>query len=330
MRSRRQRCGFFVLFLAAVAVTVPTVPVAATARCSSAASATYRHSFDGPEGTVAVTATQPLCAGERQAFSLASYTISNPGSFLYDRASGTISSANGRLSLAVAVPSCATGVTAVLGTGLPTETTGGVTDDGFRLGSAGSRSTGPVAWYSSGATTCSPAARVTFVNACDGRLTATLANDGAGLTAVFVAGGRLIRVAPGRATTVRAAPGGTLTVRASTFTTYIGTWRPPAAGCASAITAPPAASAGARPPVAPTVTVTSFHAPTSPATFVAEERAPEFPIGPAAQNTSAAAAQSADSGMSAGSIVTTTIGLLMVVIGATVLTRLIRDLRRPS
>ena len=318
----------------ALGTTLAAPATAATAPCVSADDATYRHTFDGAGGTATITAVRPLCKGQSQSFALVSYTAgapsANAGQFVYSTDRDAVTAARRSVTLEVAVPRCYTQVDAIFGTELTTESTHPAAPySDTMLGAAsgpGRRSAGPLAWYRGGSTACTPAPKVSYTNACDGTFTATLANDaGAGVTAVFVTDGRLVRLAPGRSTTLRAPAGGTLTVRDSTFTTYVGSWRPPATGCSSAAPSAPAAVPGSV-PSRPGATATSAGTP-SPAltTEAGDERvlAPE----PVPTTTTPVAAPAAGGGRSAGSVLAIAFGVLLIGGGLFLLTRVLRTLR---
>ena len=314
-----------------------TAPAAAASTCVSAAGATYRHAFDGPAGTVTVTATRPLCAGQSQAVTLVSYTAGGvpgtaAGQFVYDAASGRLTDRS--LTLEVAVPGCHAQVVAFFGAGLQTELTSTAAPYGnAKLGGTDSRSTGPLAWYAGGASACTATPTVTYAYACDGTFTATLANaTGANTPAVFLTGGRRIRLSPGRSTTVEVAKGGTLTVRDSSFTTHVASWQAPATGCAA--TAPaqapaiapaqPAAPAPAAPtPTAPTPTASAPATPTSSATTT--DQTYDGPAAyPAFPDKSTVVDAAGETGLGPGSVLLVALGLLMVGAGIAALTYVIR------
>jgi hypothetical protein len=327
----------FLLFLAGMTavITLYAAPAAATTTtttttdCVAAANATYRHTFNGEAGTATVTATRPLCAGQTQTFSLVSYTTGAPGSasgqFLYDTARATITATNRSATLKVAVPSCYAQVDAFIGTAVRTETTSTAAPYGTAtLGSAGSRSTGALAWYAGGTTTCTAAPAVTYTNACDGTFTATLTNGANATTpAVFLTGNRRIRLSPGRSTSVKVAKGATLTVRDSRFTTHVAQWRTPTTTCA---TTP---SQGAPPIAHPTTTPSASPSP-SPATSTSTSN--DYTEAPAAYatfpDTPANPSALANTGMSTGSLIAIAIGLLMIGGGITAITYLVRLNRR--
>lgn len=321
---------------ALIASAVPAAAastVHAAASCTAAAKATYHHTFNGAAGTVTITAAQPLCTGQAQAFSLISYTTgpasSASGQFIYDTARGTINAAHRSVSLKVIVPACYTQVDAFLGTAVKSETTTTAAPYGTAtLGSAtgtGSLSSGSVAWYTGGNTKCTAAPTVTFTNACDGSFTATLANDNAAnVMAVFLTGSRRIRVSPANSTKVHAAKGTTLTIRDSSFTTYVATWRAPTTACPAATQAP------AAPAAFPTRAVAATAAATPSATAItADAIEPEVAANPPtfADVEPAALAQT---GRGPGSILAIAVGLLMIGGGITALTYLVRNSRRST
>ena len=322
-----------VLAAAASLGTAMAAPAtAATASCASAATATFRHTFDGAAGTATVTAVRPLCAGQSQSFALASYTAGAPstaaGQFIYSTDRAGLDARHRSVTLKVAVPDCYTQVDAIIGTDLIDETTSGALPYGATaLGAAGSRSTGPLAWYRGGTTACTPDPKITFSNACDGSFTATLTNgEAAGVTAVFVTGGRLIRLAPGRSATLPAPAGGTLTLRDSTFTTYVGSWRPPATGCTTTLPTTPAV-ATAVPPAPPSAVAASASAAPSPAGGAAAAADGPVFATPAAAATTEPAVSLARSGVSAGSFLAIAFGLLLIGGGLFLLTRVIKAMR---
>jgi hypothetical protein len=322
----------------ATATSAPnaTTVTATSASCVSAAAARFRHSFDGAAGTTTITAVRPLCTGQTQSFSLASYTApagSTPGGlFVYDVDQATITSAERSATLKVTVPSCSTHVYAVTGTAVPNETTSSAAAyTGTRLGSiggAGSRSTGPLTMYAGGDTDCRPAPKVVFTNACSGTFTATVSNaPDANVATVLTSGTRLIRVFPGRTTTLTARKGRTLTFRASTFTSYVGTWRTPETPC----TAAPAASVSPAIPVALAPSVTASPATASSASATAETTpGTTITTNPAALTPAKPTAQLAKTGMGTGSIILIAIGFLMIGVGVMTLTRLVRAARQPA
>ena len=321
--------------IASAAPAAAASTVHAAASCTAAARAIYHHTFNGAGGTVTITAAQPLCAGQAQAFSLISYTTgpasSASGQFVYDTARGTINATHRSVSLKVVVPTCYAQVDAIVGTAVKSETTTTAAPYGTAtLGSStgtGSRSSGAVAWYTGGNTTCTAAPTVTFTNACDGSFTATLANDNAAnVMAVFLTGSRRIRVSPANSTKVHAAKGTTLTIRDSSFTTYVATWRAPTTAC-PATTQAPAAAPTALPTRAVAAAIPSATATTAGSTADAIE--PEVAANPPtfADVEPAALAQT---GRGPGSILAIAAGLLMIGGGITALTYLVRNSRRPA
>ncbi|MCO8276009.1 hypothetical protein M1L60_36070 [Actinoplanes sp. TRM 88003] len=310
-------------------------PLTATAAdtCVSAASATYRHTFDGASGKATISAVRPLCAGQSQSFGLISYTDGDSGQFRYATDSATLTAKSRTVRLDVVVPPCRTRVTAITGTGLLDEVTSDDNPYGAAtLGVSGSRSTGAPAHYRGGSSDCSPEPTVTFTSACDGSYRATLTNaPGANVSAAFLTGGRLTRLAPGRSTTLRGPRDGSLTIRVSTFTTYVGSWRPPAAGCTSAPAPNPVApttnTPGTQPP--PAGFAPSAPAPTLPATTAAPgvDNAPARYYPP--PTTATPQAQAARSGMSLGSMLAVSFGLLLIGGGGYFLVRVLRSFREP-
>ncbi len=326
------------LVLAGVTLSLTAAPAAASAAagaapCISASAATFRHSFHGPSGTATVTAARPLCSGQSQSFALVSYTAAG-GLFVYDVARAKITSTRSSVRLKVAIPSCTTQVYALAGTTVLNETTSSAPAyAGTTLGSVTSRSAGPLAEYADDSAACTPTPQVTFTNACDRTFRATVTNaDSANVPAVLILGERLIRVAPGRSTTIPAAAGATLTFRASNRTTYVGTWRAPATGCTAV---PVATGASSSPPSGPAaLPVESLAATASPAPSQSTD-AGTVPdsiyrdTNPAALDAKDAAAAPADRGMSAGSVLAIILGLLLMVGGGVILTKLIQANRRP-
>jgi hypothetical protein len=312
----------------ATTATAATSAIAATA-CVSAAAATYRHSFNGPAGTVTVTATRSLCAGQSRSVALVSYTAAGTpgtaaGQFVYDSATGNLTATNRSLTLKVAVPGCYTQVVAFFGTAVQTELTStGAPYGTAKLGSAASRSTGPLSWYAGGASACSIAPTVAYTYACDGTFIATLANGAdANTSAVFLTGGRRIRLSAGGSTTVNAAEGATLTVRDSSFTTHVATWRSPDTGCAATLTPAPAAPAVQPSTTAPTASPSASAAPSTTATLTTE---PVYDA-PVAYPTFAdkATTAAAKTGIGPGSVLLIVLGLLLVGTGIAAITYLVR------
>ncbi|MBL7256433.1 hypothetical protein [Paractinoplanes lichenicola] len=323
-----------VLAAAATVATAWAAPITASAAetCTSAASATFRHTFAGNSGKATITSVRPLCAGQTQAFGLIAYTAGsgNAGQFVYSTDRKTITATNRTVNLDVVVPPCHAAVDAIVGTGLLDEVTHGQNPyDAKTLGASGSRSSGPFAHYRGGATDCSPAPTVAFVNACDGSFTATLANAAsANVSAVFLVGGRLTRLAPGRSTTVKAPAGGSLTIRDSSFTSYVGTWRPPVSGCDSAApppaTAPAAVTTTPPPAVAPPSVVPGSGGPTRVATTDAPAAVYANPT-----TTAESLVTVAKKSMSAGSVIAIAFGLVLIGGGLILLVRVMKSIREP-
>ncbi|GID32171.1 hypothetical protein [Paractinoplanes brasiliensis] len=325
--------------LALAAATAVTAPGAGTASavsaaepCTSAASATFRHTFSGISGKTTISSVRPLCAGQKQAFALVAYTAGsgNRGQFVYSTDRKTITSTNRTVNLDVVVPPCRATVDAVLGAELLDEAATPESPYGSRtLGAPGSRSAGPLAHYRGGSVDCAPAPTVTFVNACDGTFTATLANaTSANVSAVFLVSGRLTRLAPGRSTRVDGPRGGSLTIRDSNFTSYVGTWRPPASGCDSA--APPPPSAPAVLPTTPLSATTSPSAPVPSAPSTVTTMDPPAVGYPAPEDTSESLVAVAKKNMSIGSVIAIAFGLVLIGGGIILLVRVLRSLREPS
>ena len=229
--------------LAAAALTgfAPAAGATLGESCVSASQATYRHRFDGPGGTVTISAVQPLCKGEEQAFSLISYTTTAASGFVYDTGSAWIDNGRRSVTLDVAVPGCRTEVDAIFGTGVVNEITAGSVYGDRRLGSArgvGSRSAGGQAGYNGGSARCTPQPSVTFQSYCDGVLHTRLANaPGANVDASFVVGGKRIRVKAGKHADLTARPSGAVEVRDNNFRTSSGSWSRPT-GCTPPATSP--------------------------------------------------------------------------------------------
>ncbi|WP_249997709.1 hypothetical protein [Actinoplanes sp. M2I2] len=333
------RRSMFLLAAAATLAATFAAPATASAAesCVAASSATYRHTFDGASGKATITAVRRLCPGQTQSFGLVSYTAGaatgNAGQFRYATDRATITSTSRSVDLDAVVPPCYTQVTAITGTALQDEVSNGDNPYGAKtLGAPGSRSTGPRAHYRGGSAECTTAPQVTFASACDGSYRATLTNaPEATVSAAFLINGRLTRLAPGRSTTVPGPTGGSLTIRDNTFTTYVGSWRPPASGCTAAPAPPPSA------PAAPTTRPSTDKAPspgatpaptatTTPTTDAAN--APAFYFTPPA--TATAEPQAAPAGMSTGSMLAVAFGLLLIGGGGYFLYRVLRTLRDPS
>ncbi|MFI5895953.1 hypothetical protein ACIA5D_38235 [Actinoplanes sp. NPDC051513] len=329
----------------ASALALSAAPAAATgvsastkaAACVSSSTATYRHSFNGAAGTLTITATHPLCAGQSQPVTLASYTASGaPGTaasqFIYDSAGGTITSAKRSLTLRVAVPACYAQVDAFFGTAIQTEATSTAAPYATaKLGSKsglGARSTGALAWHTGGATACAPAPTITYAMACDGTFTATLANAAdANATAVFMTGSRRIRLSPGRSTSIKVAKSQTLTVRDSSFTTHVAAWRAPTTCTVSPTAGPTRAATPQIPATRPTTTGPATVSP-SPSASPSSSPGPTYTEAPAVyatfpDDTTASTALS-KTGMGTGSIIAIAIGLLMIGTGVAAITYLVR------
>ena len=116
---------------------------ASSSPCVGASAATYRHTFDGSAGTATITSTAPLCDGERQAFTLVSYTapaksFGNP-QFVYATHTATVTASKPSVTLRVDVPGCYTQVDTIFGTGVINPIVDGIgadVDAVFALGAA--------------------------------------------------------------------------------------------------------------------------------------------------------------------------------------------------
>jgi hypothetical protein len=323
----------FVLALLFFAGAGLAAPAAAAAACASAGNATYRHSFDGAAGAARVTAVRPLCSGQKQTFSMISYTTSSASfaypQFIYDSDRATIDSSHITVHLAVTVPACYFQVDLIFGSSLFNEVVNADSNyANLKLGApygTGSRSDGPYGGDSDGTTACLPKPLITYQNACDGTFTATLANDSsADVDAVFIVAGQRVHVKPGRA--VRAQRhSGSLSIRDNTFTTHIASWEKPAtcsSGAPSVTSHPvgplPPTSAVASGAVAPPASADSI-APIDP-TY--DGGVPIDTGGP----TSAAAAPASDSGSSSALIIA--LGVVLMLAGLAILIRILRTFRR--
>jgi len=275
-----------------------------------------------------------LCAGQRQTFSIVSYTTSSSSfaypQFIYDADQATIDSAHDSAYLTVAVPPCYFQVDLIFGSSVFNEVVNADSNYGNRkLGAPygpGSRSDGPYGGDADGTTPCLPKPMIVYQNACDGTFTASLANDStANVDAVFLVAGQRVHVKPGRSAGARRHTG-TLTIRDNTFTTHIASWEKPASCTSSAAPAVTSQPAGAPPPGAPPASASAPVPVSSPAS--ASEDPPVdggIPLGPGAP-TSAAAAPAADSGSSSGLIIA--LGVVLMLAGAVILIRVLRTFRR--
>jgi hypothetical protein len=309
-------------------------PAEAAAACVSAGAATYRHSFDGGEGAARVVAVRPLCAGQKQTFSMISYTTSSASfaypQFIYDADHATIDAGHSTARLAVAVPPCYFQVDLIFGSALFDEVVNADSNyANLKLGApygTGSRSAGPYGGDADGATPCTPKPLITYRNACDGTFTATLANDStANVDAVFIVAGQRVRVKPGH--TVRAQRhSGSLSIRDNTFTTHIASWEKPAS-CSSTAGPPTATSPPAGPvPPAPSASVPAGASGSFPMTDEDPTYDGGVPINAGAP-TSAAAAPASASGSSSALIIA--LGVLLMLGGLVILVRVLRTFRRP-
>jgi hypothetical protein len=263
-----------VVATAAVAGIASTANAAGGESCVTAAEATYQHRFDGPGGTVTITATKPLCEGAEQSFSLVSYTTPAKNfavpQFVYDTHSAWIDSGRRSVTLGVDVPGCYTQVDAIFGTGIVDEITSSYVYNDLKLGSPsgiGGRSTGGRGWYNGGSAKCAPQPSVSFQSYCDGVLHTRLSNAaGAGVDAVFLVGGKRIQVHPGKFADLTSRPSGPVQVRDNSFKTSTGTWTQPA-DCAPPAppTTKPSTPAPAPSSATPTATAPSSPTPTATA-----------------------------------------------------------------
>jgi hypothetical protein len=180
----------------------------------SAAKATYHHTFDGPAGTATMTADQPLCKGERQLFTLVSYTAPDSAfavpQYLYDYQTDTITSTKPSITYRVDVPPCYTQVDFVVGDTYINPLYAPSYGD-RKVGSPrppGNMSVGPPAWYNGGTRKCTPQPTVSFTANCDGTMDVQLGNGaGANVDAAFTitagATSQFLRVAQGASRTVK-------------------------------------------------------------------------------------------------------------------------------
>lgn len=156
--------------------------VTAAEVCTSAANATYTHTFNGPAGTATITANSALCAGQSQPFTLISYTAPNSSfavpQFMYDYEVKSIAPGTRSVTFTVDVPACFTQVDFVWGNNPVNPLTGSVYGD-TKIGSGGApgnRSTGPNGWYNGGNRACAPKPSVSVTYAADCTATATFSN----------------------------------------------------------------------------------------------------------------------------------------------------------
>ncbi|WP_045744482.1 hypothetical protein [Actinoplanes rectilineatus] len=190
--------------LATAAFTGAASAVGSSPDCATAATATYRHTFDGAGGTATVTAEQPLCAGQEQAFTLVSYT--DQGS-AYDSDRVWITADRSTVTMEVAVPACRARVVGSIGA-----KAGGTSLDTYRGGT--------------GDCTVTPA--VSFESYCDGVLHIRLGNGtDATVDAVFQVRGKTVRVAPGESTDQVFRTTEPVEVRDSSPATHTGVWADP-------------------------------------------------------------------------------------------------------
>jgi len=308
-------------------------PAAFAAACVTADNATYRHSFDGAAGGARVTAVRPLCAGQKQTFSLISYTTTSASfaypQFIYDSDRATVDAAHPTVHLAVMVPPCYYQVDLVFGSSLFNEVVNADSNyANLKLGApygVGSRSDGPYGGDADGTTPCLPKPAITYRNACDGTFTATLTNDAtANVDAVFIVAGQRVHVQPGQA--VRAQRrSGSLSIRDNTFTTHIASWERPAS-CGS----PPPGSppAGPLPSSAATDGPTSLPPPGSSVPALDPTYDSGAPLDTGATSTSPAAAAPAGASGGSNSLIIT-LGVALILAGLVILVRVLRTCRRP-
>jgi LPXTG-motif cell wall-anchored protein len=179
------------------------VPLASQSTCAptcvTASTAKYQHTFNAQSGkaTVQLKGDLPMCKGESQAFSLASYfatagTFAYP-QYLHDSDTKAIDDAHNKVRLDVSTPHCYRQLDLVFGSEVYKELTeGGKLYGDRKLGSPnapGSNSEGPQAWFNGGKKECTqPVAE--FVSNCDGSVTVTLTNTSSvPSTAVFTISG---------------------------------------------------------------------------------------------------------------------------------------------
>ncbi|MEV6847642.1 hypothetical protein [Actinoplanes sp. NPDC051411] len=276
-----------------------------------------------------------MCSGQKQTFSLVSYTTSSAGfaypQFIYDSDQATVDPAHPTVHLAVTVPACYFQVDLIFGSSLFNEVVNADSNyANLKLGApygTGSRSDGPYGGDADGRTPCLPKPLVTYENACDGTFTATLANEpAANIDAVFIVAGQRVHVKPGRTAGARRRTG-SLSIRDNTFTTHIASWEKPAS-CSSGSPSVTSKPAGPTPP--PSSGVGS--GPTTPPTFT-DSIAPldptddgGIPVNPGAP-TSAAAAPVSDSGSSSALIIA--LGVVLMLAGLVILVRVLKTFRRP-
>jgi hypothetical protein len=322
-----------VLLLLTGRVAPAPASAAGAAACVSAGAATYRHSFNGAAGTATVTAVRPLCSGQKQTFSLVSYTTQSANfaypQFIYDSAEAAISARQSTVRLDVTVPACYFQVDLIFGADVYNEVVNADSNYGnLKLGApygTGSRSAGPYGGDADGTTTCVPKPVITYRNACDGTFTATLANDAsANVDAVFIVAGQRVHVKPGHAAAAQRHTG-MLTIRDNTFTTNIGSWEKPAT-CSS-----PATPAVTSPPVVPAPPASSSAgAPATPSYGSLPSPAdPTFDDGEVPINTiapSTATASVAD-GSNTSSVLVIALGVLLMIAGVAILIRVVRTFR---
>jgi hypothetical protein len=307
------------------------VPPAAAAACANADAATYRHSFDGGAGDATVTAVRPLCSGQRQTFSMISYTTSSASfaypQFVYDSDRATVDASHTTVHLAVTVPACYFQVDLIFGASTFNEVVNADSNyANLKLGAPygiGSRSDGPYGGDADGSSPCLPKPIITYQNACDGTFTATLANDSsANVDAVFIVAGQRVRVQPGRTAGARRRSG-SLSIRDNTFTTHIASWEKPASCSPSAASS--AASADTSQPVGPLPPSSGGSAgPPAPGPSLDPTYDGGVPINTV---TPSAAAAASASGSDSSSALIIALGVVLMLAGLVILVRVLRTFR---
>ena len=143
-------------------ITLAGTCAPAPPKCVSAAAATYTHAFNGVTATATITTHGlPLCAGQKQSFTLASYTTPAPGYALpqqrFDTATGVIDTTHPTVTLHIDVPPCNTAIYLIWGTATNDHITTGNPYADTTLGGTtapGNRSTGPLGKYSGSTGAC--------------------------------------------------------------------------------------------------------------------------------------------------------------------------------
>jgi hypothetical protein len=230
------------------------VPLASTSTCAptcveTATTARYKHTFDARAGvaTVELKGDKPLCAGEKQAFSLASYFTTSSSfaypQYLHDAKTKWITPNDNKIKLRVDVPRCYRQLDLVFGEEVYEELVeGGPLYGDRKLGSPGApgnTSEGPPAWFNGGHKECvAPAAD--FVSECDGSVTVHLTNPSkVPSTAVFtvsgVEGTTSVEAGESATVTVPASYQGEIVVTEKNRKKPVGTytWERPVDACAA-------------------------------------------------------------------------------------------------